>query len=84
MLRKKDPGQKGGPGVSQGFSSAEQIRQRPLDQYLLDGFLIAHFSKGICIQQPPETQIVEEDDFFFFIHGQRSFVWRQRVGACGR
>jgi hypothetical protein len=61
--------------VLHGFSFAEQISQRPLDKYLLDRFLIAHFSKGLCINQPPETQLVEKDDFLFFIHGQRSFDW---------
>ena len=58
-----------------GFSFAEQISQRPLDKYLLDRFPIAHFSKGLNINQPPETQLVEKDDFLFFIHGQRSFDW---------
>jgi hypothetical protein len=61
--------------VLQGFSFAEQIGQRLLDHYLLDRFLIAHFLKGICIHQPPETQIVEKDEFLFYIHGQRSFEW---------
>jgi len=61
--------------VLQGFSFAEQIGQRLLDHDLLDRFLIAHFLKGICIHQPPETQIVEKDKFLFYIHGQRSFNW---------
>ena len=61
--------------VLHGFSFAEQISQRPLDKYLLDRFLIAHSSKGLCINQPPETQLVEKDDLLFFIHGQRSFDW---------
>ena len=61
--------------VLQGFSFAEQIGQRLLDHDLLDRFLIAHFLKGICIHQPPETQIVEKDEFLFNIHGQRSFDW---------
>jgi hypothetical protein len=56
----------------QGLSFAEQIGQRPLDQYLLNRRFIAHFSKGLCIHQPPETQILEKDDFIFFLHGQSS------------
>ena len=62
---------KAGLGL-QGLSFAEQISQRPLDQYLLDRLPIAHFSKCLCIHQPPETQIIEKDDFLFFFHGQRS------------
>jgi hypothetical protein len=58
----------------QGFPFAEQIGQRPLDQYPLDSFLLPHFSKWFSIKQPPETQIVEKYDFLLLIHGQRSSV----------
>jgi hypothetical protein len=61
--------------VLHGLSFAEQVGQRPLDQYLLDGFFIAHFSKGLRIHQPAETQFVEKDDLLFIVHGQRSFEW---------
>jgi hypothetical protein len=59
----------------QGVSFAEQIGQRALDQYLLNRLPVAYFSQGLSINQPPETQIVEKDDFLFFLHGRRSYSW---------
>jgi hypothetical protein len=61
--------------VLQGFSFAEQVGQRPLDQYLLNRHFVAHLSKGLAIHQPPETQFIEKDDFLFILHGQHSFEW---------
>ena len=75
MLLKIDPEQEKVGLVLHGFPFSEQVGQRPLDQYLFNRRLIMHFSKCLPIHQPPETQIVEKDDFLFFVHGLCSFEW---------
>jgi hypothetical protein len=60
-------------GGLQGFASAEQFGQGALNQYLFDGLLVADFSKGVGIHEPPEAQIVEKYNVHFGTHNPRSF-----------